>query len=26
VPEAEVTRAEGAVHEQFGLDRGDPVA
>jgi len=26
VPEAEVTRAETAVHEQFGLDREDPIA
>lgn len=25
VPESEVTRAEGAVHGQFGLDKGDPV-
>jgi len=25
VPASEVTRAEGAVHEQFGLDKGDPV-
>jgi aspartate kinase len=26
VPASEVTRAESAVHEQFGLDKGDPVA
>ena len=26
VPESEVSRAENAVHEQFGLDKGDPVA
>jgi aspartate kinase len=26
VPESEVTRAERAVHEQFGLDKEDPVA
>ncbi len=25
VPASEVTRAESAVHEQFGLDKGDPV-
>jgi aspartate kinase len=25
VPEPEVSRAESAVHEQFGLDKGDPV-
>jgi aspartate kinase len=26
VPESEVSRAENAVHEQLGLDKGDPVA
>lgn len=26
VPETDVTRAEGAVHAEFGLDNGDPVA
>ena len=26
VPAAEVTRAENAVHDQFCLERGDPVA
>ncbi|HZV77165.1 MAG TPA: aspartate kinase [Candidatus Babeliales bacterium] len=26
VPEDHVTRAENAVHEQFGLDKGDPVS
>jgi aspartate kinase len=26
VPEPEVTRAESAVHAEFGLDKGDPVA